>query len=113
METLSHRVQIKCSVMRFYSKDVTPYYTIDNHVINPSGIQQNQNNLGVVMDNNLSGCNHCMHICCQVYNSMNYIKRLFSTNSPINVKKSSYISFVRSKFLIVHKSGYCDYIKTS
>lgn len=24
--------------MRFYSKDVTPYYTIDNHVIIPSGI---------------------------------------------------------------------------
>ena len=63
MKTVSQHVQIKCSVMRFYSKDVTPYYTIDNHVINPSGIQQNQNNLGVVMDNNLSGRSHCMNEC--------------------------------------------------
>ena len=102
--------QDKCAVMRISLRSHTdPHsYTINNSNIK---ISSNQRDLGIIISHNLSWDAHYSYICANAYRALNFIRRNITFSSPQHLKKSLYLSLVRSKITYCSQLWRPMYIK--
>ena len=76
-----------------------PQYTInDSNMI----VLSNHKDLGIVIDNKLSWSAHYSLICTNAYRALNFVRRIIGNSAPIQLKRSLYLTLVRSK------AAYCS-----
>ncbi len=85
----------KCAYMNVsLSSSTNNNYTIGNDTIKT--VTQ-QKDLGILISDSLSWSVHIKEICSKAYRSLYLIRRTIPCTSPINIKKSLYLSLVRSQ----------------
>ena len=87
----------KCVYMHFSistSETSSPHYNLDGLPIQPVSSHKD---LGVTVSSNFSWGIHYSNICQSAYCSLNFIKRTCPSSTSINIRKSLYLSLVRSK----------------
>ena len=92
----------KCCSMTFSlsSKDALTYRIIDSEVKQVD----THRDLGIVVSHNLSWNDHYSAICSNAYSTLNFIRRQIPISSCVHLKKSLYLSLVRSKI------SYCSQV---
>ncbi len=86
---------LKCTYMNVsLSSSANNNYTIGNDTIKT--VTQ-QKDLGILLSDSLSWSVHIKQICSKAYQSLYLIRRAIPCTSPINIKKSLYLSLVRSQ----------------
>ncbi len=84
----------KCAYMNVsLSSSTNNNYTIGNDTIKT--VTQ-QKDVGILLSDSLSWSVHIKEICSKAYRSLYLIRRTISCTSPINIKKSLYLSLVGS-----------------
>ncbi len=76
------------------SSSTSSSYSIGNDSIKPVNKQRD---LGITITNNLSWSSHIKDICSKAYRSLFLVKRTIAITSPSHIKKSLYLSLVRSQ----------------
>ena len=90
--------QDKCAVMRLSLRSHTDPHT---YAINNSNIKisSNQRDLGAIISHNLSWDTHYSYICANAYRALNFIRRNIALSALQHLKKSLYLSLVRSTII--------------
>ena len=72
-----------------------PQYTINDSNMIVLSNQQRPGN--IVIDNKLSWSAHYSLICTNAYRALNFVRRIIGNSAPIQLKRSLYLTLVRSK----------------
>ena len=83
----------KCLQLSFNSSLTTSYH-IDSNLLSPA---KSHRDLGIILSSDLSWSNHFNHITAKAYRSLGLLRRVFGKSTSTPVKKTLYISLVRSQ----------------
>ena len=93
--------KFKCAAIRFSLSP--PSITLPNYAIliwylnTPIKFSQCHQDLGIMVDENLSWTKHYNHIRLKAYRTLHLIRRSISPSAPVNIKKRLYMMLVRSQ----------------